>query len=92
MSKRQHTAGIQKGQQTHAEGDHGEKTHEAIMRQLRAGPHEAPVRVIKAEKRKVAAESGKRRLVERRKQHDVAEKISERDRLHRDMKRGRAGQ
>jgi hypothetical protein len=92
MSKRQHTEGIQKGQQTHAQGDHGEKTREAIMRQLKAGPHAAPVRVIKAEKRKAAAESGKRRLVESRKQHDVAEKISERDRLHRDIERGRAGQ
>ncbi len=91
MPKRARSAGVQKGKQKHAEGDHGEKTHEAIMHQLKAGPHEAPVRVIRAEKRKAAAESGKRRLVEERKQHDIAEKISDRDRLHRDIERGRAG-
>ena len=92
MSKRQRTEGIQKGQQKHAQGDHGEKTREAIIRQLKAGPREAPVRVIKAEKRKAAAESGKRRLVARRAQHDMAEKISERERLHRDVERGRIRQ
>jgi hypothetical protein len=92
MSKRQHTDGIQKGKQKHAQGDHGEKTREAIMRQLRAGAHEEPVRVIRAEQRNAAAKSGKRRLVARRRQHDIAEKISDRDRLHRDIERGRAGQ
>jgi hypothetical protein len=92
MSKREHSEGIQKGKQNHAQGEHGEKTRDAIMRQLKAGPHEAPVRVIRAEKRKAAAESGKRRLVERRTQHDIAESISDRDRLHRDIERGRAGQ
>jgi hypothetical protein len=92
MPKRPRTDGVQKGPQKHAQGDHGEKTRDAIVRQLEAGPHEEPVRVIKAEKRKAAADSGKRRLVARRKQHDIAEKISERDRLHRDIERGRAGQ
>jgi hypothetical protein len=91
MSKRQQrTDGVQKGKQTHAEGDHGEKTRQAIMQQLKAGPHEAPVRVIKAEKRKTAAENGKRRLAADRKQHDAAEKNSERERLYRDVVRGRA--
>jgi hypothetical protein len=91
MSKhQQRTGGIQKGKQTHAEGDHGEKTRHAIMQQLKAGPHAAPVRVIKAEKRKAAAENGKRRLMVDRKQHDEAEKNSERERLHRDVVRGRA--
>ena len=86
MSKRQHrTGGAQKGQQVHAEGAHGDKTHGAIMQQLRAGPHEEPITVIKAKKRTEAAARGKRRLVEARKQHDAAEKNSEQDRLHRDV-------
>jgi hypothetical protein len=91
MTKRERRSdGVQKGQQTHAQGEHGEKTHEAILRQLKTGPHEAPVRVIKEEKRKAAAERGKRRLVVDRTQHDVAERKSERERLYRDVVRGRA--
>jgi hypothetical protein len=90
MSRRQRrTDGVQKGPQTHAQGDHGEKTRQAIMQQLKAGPHEAPVRAIKEEKRKAAAENGKRRLVVDRKQHDEAEKNSERERLFREIMRGR---
>ena len=91
MSKRQRTDGVQKGQQLHAEGGHGEKTRKAIMRQLHASPRETPEVVIRAEKRHAAAESGKRRLVEGRTQHDIANKISDRNRLHRDVERGRAG-
>ena len=91
MSKRPHrTVGEQKGPQVHAEGAHGDKTHRAILEQLRAGPHEEPVTVIKARKRAEAASQGKRRLVEARTQHDAAEKNSEQDRLHRDVVKGRA--
>ena len=86
MSKRQtRMGGVQKGQQIHAEGAHGEKTHRAIMEQLHAGPHEEPITVIKAKKRKESADHGKRRLVQARTQHDAAEKNSEQDRLHRDV-------
>jgi len=90
MSKRQRTDGVQKGQQLHAEGGHGEKTRKAIMRQLHAAPREEPADVIKAEQRQAAAESGKRRLVEGRKQHDTADRLSDRNRLDRDLARGRA--
>ena len=86
MSKRQsRTTGAQKGQQVHAEGAHGGKTHRAIMKQLHARPHEEPVTVTKAKKRDSSVAQGKRRLVQGRAQHDAAEKNSEQDRLHRDV-------
>lgn len=91
MPKRQRTDGVQKGQQLHAEGGHGEKTRKAIMRQLHSAPREEPAEVIKAEQREAAAREGKRRLVEGRTQHDFANKISDRDRLHRAVERGEAG-
>jgi hypothetical protein len=92
MPKRQRTDGVQKGQQLHAEGGHGEKTRKAIMRQLHAAPREEPAEAIQAEKREAAARSGKRRLVEGRAQHDIADKVSERNRLHREVERGRASE
>jgi hypothetical protein len=79
----------QTGPQKHAEGDHGEKTHQHIMEQLQAGPHEEPVAERVDKKRKKAAYEGKRRLVEDRQQHDEAEKNSERERLFKEHRRGR---
>lgn len=35
------TRGTQKGPQQHAEGQHGEKTHERFIERLHEGPHEA---------------------------------------------------
>jgi hypothetical protein len=90
MPKRQRTEGMQKGRQAHAEGGHGDKTHRAILQQLHSAPREEPADAIKAEKRHAAAESGKRRLVEHRTQRDIADKNSDRDRLHRDVERGLA--
>ena len=92
MPKRDRTEGVQKGQQMNAEGGHGAKTRKAIMRQLHAAPREEPADVIKAEQRQAAAGSGKRRLVEDRKQHDTADRLSDRNRLDRDASRGRAGE
>ena len=70
----------QKGPQTHAEGEHGEKTHARIIEQLNEGEAEES-REARAERdRERNAATGGRRLVEDREQHDQAEKNSERTR------------
>ena len=80
--------GKQQGQQTHAEGQHGEKTHAAFIEALhhkatesdtpdRAPPEEADV---DAAGRPIV---GHHRLREDRQQHDEAEKNSEGNRLRR---------
>lgn len=80
----------QQGPQDHAEGDHGEKTRRHIMEQLQSRPREEPAEQVVEKKRTRAAYAGKRRLVEDRQQHDEAEKNSERERLFKDVERGRA--
>lgn len=72
----------QKGAQTHAEGQHGSRTHARSIEQLQQGEHEE-------RKREQAAYIGKRRLVEDRQQHDEGEKNSERTRLFVEHKPGR---
>lgn len=78
----QNSDGNQKGPQDHAEGGHGEKTRNKILEQLHSGNH-----------RKNGKEShehpGSHRLVAERKQHDAAEKRSEKTRLSRDIERHR---
>lgn len=78
-----------KGPQMHAEGEHGEKTHDRIIEQLQSGPHEEPTAARLDRARKKSAWTGKRRLVEDRRQHDEAEKNSERGRLAVEHERGR---
>ena len=80
----------QQGPQDHAEGDHGAKTRRHIAEQRQSRPPEEPEEEVLEKKRKDAAYAGKRRLVEDRQQHDEAEKNSERERLYRDVQRGRA--
>jgi hypothetical protein len=80
----------QQGPQDHAEGDHGAKTRRRIEEQLQSRPPEEPEAQVIEKKRTRAAYEGKRRLVEDREQHDEAEKNSERERLYRDVQRGRA--
>jgi len=80
----------QPGPQDHAEGDHGEKTRRHIAEQLQSRPPEEPEAQVIEKKRHRAAYEGKRRLVEDRQQHDEAEKNSERERLYKDVVRGRA--
>lgn len=77
-----------KGPQAHAEGQHGEKTHERLVEQLREGPHEEPTEERLERDQHRAALEGKRRLVEDRQQHDEAEKNSERTRLFDEHERG----
>ena len=71
----------QKGPQAHAEGQHGEMTHARFIELLHEGEHRASREEEIARDRARAAESGGRRLVEDREQHDEAEKNSEHTQL-----------
>ena len=73
----------------HAEGEHGPQTRWRFTAQLRSSPPESPAGERVERQRRRAAEYGKRRLVEDRQQHDEAEKNSERERLFKEVKRGR---
>lgn len=75
MSKRD---GQQKGAQTHAEGQHGEKAHSHFIESLQEG--RAPL----ASEIGAKPIEGARRLREDREQHDEAEKNSEKNRLEHD--------
>lgn len=80
MTKRD---GQQKGAQTHAEGEHGTKAHARFIESLHES-REPPAPEVGTE----SAEGG-HRLREDREQHDEADKNSEKNRLNRDVKRGR---
>jgi hypothetical protein len=79
----------QTGPQDHAEGEHGRKTQQQILEQLRSGPRQEPQVVRLLKKRIKAAFHGKRRLVEDRQQHDEADKNSEQKRLYTELERHR---
>jgi phosphoglycerate-specific signal transduction histidine kinase len=90
----QNRDGVQKGPQDHAEGQHGSKTRNKILEQLQSGngngnkPHipEAEVNPL-AHPKNPAHHNAAHRLFEERKQHDEAEKNSEKTRLHREIER-----
>ena len=84
MSKRN-----QKGPQTHAEGQHGEKTHARFQEQLHEGPSRESLEDRLAGDQHDNAYEGGRRLVEDRQQHDEAEKNSEHTQLFVEDKLGR---
>ena len=67
----------QKGAQTHAEGQHGSKTHSRFIEQQHEGQHRESGEDRAQHDRDLAARKGGRRLVEDREQHDEAEKNSE---------------
>jgi len=71
MSKRD-----QKGPQGHAEGQHGDKTHSRIQKQLHDAPREEALE-DQLEREREGAAKGRRRLIEDREQHDEAERNSE---------------
>jgi hypothetical protein len=73
--------GHQKGPQDHAEGEHGEKTHNKIIEQLQSGGHPEPPK-------EPHHHGVVHRLTEPRRQHDQAEKRSEKTRLSREIDRG----
>jgi len=85
----QNREGVQKGPQDHAEGQHGTKTHSKFLEQLKSGngaPPENPPNPP-VPKKHIAHRNAAHRLFEERKQHDEAEKHSEKTRLHREVER-----
>jgi hypothetical protein len=85
----QNRDGVQKGPQDHAEGQHGAKTRNKILEQLKSGNGVAPEKSENGlEPRKhVAHHNSAHRLFEERQQHDEAEKNSEKTRLNREVER-----
>ncbi len=81
MSKRD---GNQKGAQHHPQGGHGDRTHKAIVEQLKTTAPDAD-----SESKPTEPAAGKRHIYENRKQHDDADKHSEKDRLRHDRSKGR---
>ena len=87
----QNKDGVQKGPQDHAEGQHGSKTHEKFLEQLKNGngngvaPENPPDPL--APRKSIAHHNAAHRLFEQRQQHDEAEKHSEKTRLHREVER-----
>lgn len=80
--------GTQKGPQQHAEGQHGDKTHERFIERLHEGEREEGRETDLEQQRRAGSRAGKRRLVEDREQHDHAEKNSEHVRLAIEHERG----
>jgi hypothetical protein len=65
------------GPQDHAEGAHGDKTHEQIIQELESGPQESP---RGARPEDLWLRPGAHRLLEDRTQHDVADLESDKSR------------
>ncbi|HXG72172.1 MAG TPA: hypothetical protein VNJ04_16295 [Gemmatimonadaceae bacterium] len=86
----QNRDGHQKGPQDHAEGQHGAKTRSKILEQLHSRNGTAAKQNGNGNG-KAGEHHGAHRLVEERKQHDAAEKRSEKTRLSRDIERGHGG-
>jgi hypothetical protein len=87
----QNKDGVQKGPQDHAEGQHGSKTHEKFLEQLKNGngngvAPENPLDPL-APRKHIAHHNAAHRLFEQRQQHDEAEKNSEKTRLNREVER-----
>jgi len=90
MARRKRNRGIQQGAQAHAEGDHGAKTREFIRReQITTKPQDGDGNGPTHDPARIAAHDdiGKDRLFDGRKQHDEAEKGSEKTRAARDMQK-----
>jgi len=64
-----------KGQQQHAEGQHGERTRSRFKEQLHESPPDEADNILARHR------DGQHRLTEDRQQHDEAEKNSEANRL-----------
>jgi hypothetical protein len=85
----QNKDGVQKGPQDHAEGQHGSKTHNKFLEQLKTGNGVPPEEEQNGPdpKKTPAHHNAAHRLFEQRQQHDEAEKNSEKTRLHREVER-----
>ena len=76
--------GRQQGAQTHAEGQHGDKTRARLLEELQSGNREPSPRAGHGHAYDPTASDGKHRLSEDREQHDEAERNSENERVTRD--------
>ena len=87
----QNKDGVQKGPQDHAEGQHGSKTHEKFLEQLKTGNGNGTTPETSANglepKNHIAHHNSAHRLFEQRQQHDEAEKNSEKTRLNKEIER-----
>ena len=85
----QNKDGVQKGPQDHAEGQHGAKTRNKILEQLKNGNGATPENAENGVElpKHPAHQNAAHRLFEQRKQHDEAEKHSEKTRLNREIER-----
>ena len=81
--------GKQKGAQQHAEGQHGEKAHSHLVDEIQSEgrPERADVEQRDLRRADEHPADGGHRLFEGRKQHDEAEKNSEKNRREIDVER-----
>jgi hypothetical protein len=87
MPKNPAKRGRQKGAVQHAEGEHGDRTHQRIIEQLQSGPSGEERNERNAAGDPMHREEGKHRLFEGREQRDHGAKNSEKTRLSRDIDR-----
>lgn len=76
----------QDGETGHAEGQHGDKTHEAFLDQIQSADRDATAGDVEVPKRSA---EGRHRLQEDREQHDEADKNSEANRKRAEVAKGR---
>ena len=86
MSQNKKRGGAQKGPQAHAEGQHGRKTHGAMLESLHSGASGEDRGNQPAAGEPV---EGHHRLFEDREQHDEAELNSEKNRAAIEVERGK---
>ena len=91
MGKPKHSGddrGEQKGAQTHAEGQHGERTRSQLKQQINNNGMSAAAQAAESETAAAAlVRQGKHRIYEERKQHDEADRNADKNRLMRDIDR-----
>ena len=88
MGKRRTPRESPHGRPPQSESGHGPQTHRRNIEQLESGPTESSRDGRFEDDRARGAESGRRRLVEDREQHDEAEKNSERQRVFEASRQG----
>ena len=81
MSQNKDAGGHQKGPQQHAEGQHGEKTHERFLEQLAESREASDANDV--DSRGISGRQGRVRLDEEQQQHGDADRSREDDRQRR---------
>lgn len=80
--------GKQKGAQTHPDGSHGDRTHQAKQQEINANGARTGDEAAETA-HEVATRAGKHKIHEDRQQHDEADKNSQKNRLRHDRDLGR---